>query len=53
MATKKGSSSRSVKTPESFDEVSRSERVISNEEGGLESDVDNTMEYHRPLKAQT
>jgi hypothetical protein len=42
MATKKGSPSGSVKAPESFDEVSPSNGVISDEEGGLESDVDDT-----------
>jgi hypothetical protein len=42
MATKKGSPSGSVKAPESFDEVSPSNGVISDEEGGLEFDVEDT-----------
>ncbi len=42
MTTSKGSASSSVKAPESFDEVSPSDGLISDEEGGLESDVDDT-----------
>jgi hypothetical protein len=42
MATKKGGYPSAVETPESFDEVSRCEGVISDEEEGVEPDVDDT-----------